>query len=159
MYTNQHGKEWAYILADADPRIVAVANTEILDKLCENLDADAWPSSGVILLGDEEPNQLPPEGVEVTMWTQLVSEGRSDSNEGNCRRPVYSFHLDLHFWDNRKSKRCHAHKLEYSVKRTLAHICFVISWRQECGLSFLGAHSFGSTFDLHWMIRMGVRII
>ena len=33
-----------------------------------------------------------------------------------------------------------------------------IRWRQECGILLPWAHSFGSTFDLHWMIRCGVHI-
>ena len=35
MYTHQHGKDWAFILADSTPSVVAVANTEVLDKLCD----------------------------------------------------------------------------------------------------------------------------
>ena len=30
MYTHQNGKDWAYILADATPKVVAVANTCLL---------------------------------------------------------------------------------------------------------------------------------
>ena len=51
-----------HIIADATPKVVAVANTEVLDKLCDALPADGWPASGVILLGDDPANKLPPEG-------------------------------------------------------------------------------------------------
>ena len=76
MYTHQHGKDWAYIINDSTPKAVAVANTEVLDKLCGALEDDAWPASGIILLGDDEPNELPPEGVEVRAWKDLVQVGR-----------------------------------------------------------------------------------
>ncbi len=159
MYTNQHGKEWAYILADADPRIVAVANTEILDKLCENLDADAWPSSGVILLGDEEPNQLPPEGIEVTMWTQLVSEGRSDSNDFEIADDPFALSTLIYTSGTTGNPK----GVMLTNWNTLSNVLCVQGvfelYPGDKNAAFLPwAHSFGSTFDLHWMIRMGVHI-
>ena len=41
MYTHQHGDEWAYILNDSTPSMLAVANTAILDKLVKHLPSDA----------------------------------------------------------------------------------------------------------------------
>ena len=48
MYTHQHGSEWAYILGDSTPALIAVANTTVLDKLVDNLpaEASAWPKCG-----------------------------------------------------------------------------------------------------------------
>ncbi|MAH90973.1 MAG: hypothetical protein CMA11_04315, partial [Euryarchaeota archaeon] len=77
MYTHQHGKDWAFILGDATPKTVAVQNTEVLDKLCDALDDDAWPESGIILLGEDPANKLPPEGVTVRSWIELVQAGRA----------------------------------------------------------------------------------
>ena len=51
MYTHQHGDEWAYILNDSTPSLLAVANTTVLDKLVKHLPADAaaWPRCGSFL--------------------------------------------------------------------------------------------------------------
>ena len=55
MYTHQHGSEWAFILDDSAPAMIAVSDTEVLDKLIENMPEDAakWPKCGVLLLGNE----------------------------------------------------------------------------------------------------------
>ena len=37
MYTHQHVSEWAFILGDSTPSLIAVSDTEILDKLVENM--------------------------------------------------------------------------------------------------------------------------
>ena len=79
MYTHQHGSEWAFILDDSTPSMIAVSDTEVLDKLVENMPADAakWPKCGILLLGNEPANQLPPEGVQVHDWTSFVANGRA----------------------------------------------------------------------------------
>ena len=78
MYTHQHGTEWAYILNDSTPALLAVADTTVLDKLVANMPSEAsgWPSCGVLLLGDEPANELPPEGVTVHAWADFVAAGR-----------------------------------------------------------------------------------
>ena len=78
MYTHQHGTEWAYILDDSTPALLAVADTAVLDKLVANMPADAgaWPTCGIVLLGDEPANELPPEGVAVHAWADFVAAGR-----------------------------------------------------------------------------------
>ena len=83
MYTHQHGSEWAYILNDSTPSLLAVANTGVLDKLVDNLpnDAASWPNCGILLLGDEAANKLPPEGVEVHAWSEFVAAGRASEND------------------------------------------------------------------------------
>ena len=55
MYTHQHGGEWAYILNDSTPTLLAVANTGVLDKLVEHMpkEASGWPSAGILLMGEE----------------------------------------------------------------------------------------------------------
>ena len=39
-------------------------------------EASGWPSCGVLLLGDEPANELPPEGVAVHAWSEFVAAGR-----------------------------------------------------------------------------------
>ena len=41
MYTHQHGTEWAYILGDSTPALLAVADTAVLDKLVANMPSEA----------------------------------------------------------------------------------------------------------------------
>ena len=62
MYTQQHGKEWAYILGDSTPSMVVVASTAVLDKLVASMpdDASAWPANGIVLLGEDEANEVRP---------------------------------------------------------------------------------------------------
>jgi len=159
MYTHQHGKDWAYILNDSTPKAVVVANTEVLDKLCASLEDDAWPSSGVILLGDEPANELPPEGVEVRMWSSFVKEGRAakdldgfNDNHESLSTLIYTSGTTgdpkgvmLSNWNTLSNVLCVQGVFElYPGDKNAAFL----PW----------AHSFGSTFDLHWMIRMGVHI-
>ena len=58
MYTHQHGKDWAYIIADATPKVERRQKHWGLGQLC-----DALPKTdgllGVILLGDDPANKLP----------------------------------------------------------------------------------------------------
>ena len=49
MYTHQHGSEWSYILNDSTPSIVAIANSECLDKLVDNHGDDASNSQRMVL--------------------------------------------------------------------------------------------------------------
>ena len=79
---DRHGDEWAYILNDSTPSILAVANTGVLDKLVKHLPADAaaWPRCGIILLGDEPANEIPPEGIEVHAWADFVAAGRASEH-------------------------------------------------------------------------------
>jgi len=159
MYTHQHGKDWAYILKDSTPKAVVVANTEVLDKLCASLEDDAWPSSGVILLGDEPANELPPEGIEVRMWSSFVAEGRAaedldgfNDNHESLSTLIYTSGTTgdpkgvmLSNWNTLSNVLCVQGVFElYPGDKNAAFL----PW----------AHSFGSTFDLHWMIRMGVHI-
>ena len=159
MYTHQNGKDWAYILDDSTPKVVAVANTEVLDKLCEALDKDMWPESGVILIGDEPPNKMPPEGVEVRSWTEFVSAGReADDLEEIANDPSALSTLIYTSGTTGNPKG-----VMLSNWNTLSNVLCVQGvfelYPGDKNAAFLPwAHSFGSTFDLHWMIRMGVHI-
>ncbi len=159
MYTHQHGKDWAFILADSTPSVVAVANTEVLDKLCDALGEEGWPSSGVILLGDEPANKLPPEGVEVRMWSDFVAMGRSASDLDGFNDD----HTSLSTLIYTSGTTGNPKGVMLSNWNTLSNVLCVQGvfelYPGDKNAAFLPwAHSFGSTFDLHWMIRMGVHI-
>ena len=159
MYTHQNGKDWAYILDDSTPKVVAVANTEVLDKLCEALDKDMWPESGVILIGDEPPNEMPPEGVEVRSWTEFVSAGR----EADDLKEIANDPSALSTLIYTSGTTGNPKGVMLSNWNTLSNVLCVQGvfelYPGDKNAAFLPwAHSFGSTFDLHWMIRMGVHI-
>ena len=159
MYTHQHGKDWAFILGDSTPSVVAVANTEVLDKLCDALGEEGWPSSGVILLGDEPANKLPPEGVEVRMWSDFVAMGRSASDLDGFNDD----HTSLSTLIYTSGTTGNPKGVMLSNWNTLSNVLCVQGvfelYPGDKNAAFLPwAHSFGSTFDLHWMIRMGVHI-
>ncbi|MGB1588929.1 MAG: AMP-dependent synthetase/ligase [Candidatus Poseidoniaceae archaeon] len=159
MYTHQHGKDWAFILADSTPSVVAVANTEVLDKLCDALGEEGWPSSGVILLGDEPANKLPPESVEVRMWSDFVAMGRSASDLDGFNDD----HTSLSTLIYTSGTTGNPKGVMLSNWNTLSNVLCVQGvfelYPGDKNAAFLPwAHSFGSTFDLHWMIRMGVHI-
>ena len=159
MYTHQHGKDWAYIIADATPKVVAVANTEVLDKLCDALPADGWPASGVILLGDDPANKLPPEGVEVRSWTELVQLGRAGEDLAEIADDPTALSTLIYTSGTTGNPK----GVMLSNWNTLSNVLCVQGvfelYPGDKNAAFLPwAHSFGSTFDLHWMIRMGGHI-
>jgi acyl-CoA synthetase (AMP-forming)/AMP-acid ligase II len=159
MYTHQHGKDWAYILEDATPKVVAVQSTEVLDKLCGALADDAWPASGVILLGDEPANQLPPKGVEVRSWTEMVQAGRAAEDLAEIADDPSALSTLIYTSGTTGNPK----GVMLSNWNTLSNVLCVQGvfelYPGDKNAAFLPwAHSFGSTFDLHWMIRMGVHI-
>ena len=159
MYTHQNGKDWAYIIADATPKVVAVANTEVLDKLCDALPADGWPASGVILLGDDPANKLPPEGVEVRSWTDFIKIGRAGDDLAEIADDPSALSTLIHTSGTTGNPK----GVMLSNWNTLSNVLCVQGvfelYPGDKNAAFLPwAHSFGSTFDLHWMIRMGVHI-
>jgi long-chain acyl-CoA synthetase len=160
MYTHQHGSEWAYILNDSTPSLLAVADTAVLDKLVANMpgDASGWPSCGVLLLGDEPANELPPEGVTVHSWSEFVAAGRNADMFEIVDDP---FALNTLIYTSGTTGNPKGVML--SNWNTLSNILCVQSaftiYVGDKNAAFLPwAHSFGSTFDLHWMIRCGVHI-
>ena len=159
MYTHQHGKDWAFILDDSTPKVVAVQNTGVLDKLCDALDDDAWPEAGVILLGDDPANQLPPEGVTVRSWTELVQLGRAGDDLAEIADDPTSLSTLIYTSGTTGNPK----GVMLSNWNTLSNVLCVQGvfelYPGDKNAAFLPwAHSFGSTFDLHWMLRMGVHI-
>ena len=159
MYTHQHGKDWAYILDDATPKVVAVQNTEVLDKLCGALGDDAWPEAGVILLGGEPANQLPPKGVEVRSWTEMIQAGRAAEDLAEIADDPSALSTLIYTSGTTGNPK----GVMLSNWNTLSNVLCVQGvfelYPGDKNAAFLPwAHSFGSTFDLHWMIRMGVHI-
>ena len=159
MYTHQHGKDWAFILNDATPKVVAVQNTMVLDKLCGALDDDAWPEAGVILLGDDPANQLPPKGVTVRSWTELVQAGRAAEDLAEIADDPSALSTLIYTSGTTGNPK----GVMLSNWNTLSNVLCVQGvfelYPGDKNAAFLPwAHSFGSTFDLHWMIRMGVHI-
>ena len=161
MYTHQHGSEWAYILGDSTPSLLAVANTAVLDKLVDNLPSDAasWPNCGILLLGDEAANKLPPEGVEVHAWSDFVAAGRASENEIEIADDPFALNTLIYTSGTTGNPK----GVMLTNWNTLSNILCVQSafkiYVGDKNAAFLPwAHSFGSTFDLHWMIRCGVHI-
>ena len=161
MYTHQHGSEWAYILGDSTPSLIAVANTTVLDKLVDNLpsEASAWPKCGVILLGDEEANKIPPKGIEVHSWTDFVAAGRASENDFEIADDPFALNTLIYTSGTTGNPK----GVMLTNWNTLSNILCVQSafkiYVGDKNAAFLPwAHSFGSTFDLHWMIRCGVHI-
>ena len=159
MYTHQHGKDWAFILKDSTPKVVAVQNTAVLDKLCDALDDDAWPESGVILLGDDPANQLPPEGVTVRTWIDLVQAGRAAKALLEIADDPSALSTLIYTSGTTGNPK----GVMLSNWNTLSNVLCVQGvfelYPGDKNAAFLPwAHSFGSTFDLHWMLRMGVHI-
>ena len=161
MYTHQHGGEWVYILNDSTPAILAVAGIETLDKLVDNLgdDAAAYPKCGIILLGDEEANKLPPEGVAVHKWSEFVAAGRASDNDFTIADDPFALNTLIYTSGTTGNPK----GVMLTNWNTLSNILCVQSafkiYVGDKNAAFLPwAHSFGSTFDLHWMIRCGVHI-
>ena len=161
MYTHQHGSEWAYILGDSTPSIIAVANTTVLDKLVDNLpsEASAWPKCGVILLGDDEANKIPPKGIEVHSWTDFVAKGRASENDFEIADDPFALNTLIYTSGTTGNPK----GVMLTNWNTLSNILCVQSafkiYVGDKNAAFLPwAHSFGSTFDLHWMIRCGLHI-
>ncbi|MED6337736.1 MAG: AMP-binding protein, partial [Candidatus Thermoplasmatota archaeon] len=161
MYTHQHGAEWAYILGDSTPAILAVAGPETLDKLVDNLGDDkaAYPPCGIIMLGDEEANKLPPEGIAVHKWNEFVAAGRASENEFEIADDPFALNTLIYTSGTTGNPK----GVMLTNWNTLSNILCVQSafkiYVGDKNAAFLPwAHSFGSTFDLHWMIRCGVHI-
>jgi len=161
MYTHQHGSEWAYILDDSTPSLIAVANTTILDKLVDNLpaEASAWPECGVILLGDQPANKIPPTGIKVHAWSDFVAQGRASENEFSKGNDPFELNTLIYTSGTTGNPK----GVMLTNWNTLSNVLCVQSafkiYVGDKNAAFLPwAHSFGSTFDLHWMIRCGVHI-
>ena len=161
MYTHQHGSEWKYIIDDAKPTVIVVSNTEILDRLVANLSDQGmdWPSGGVILLGDEPANEIPPDGIDVQNWSDFVAMGRAaDSKEaiGDDYKALATLIYTSGTTGNPKGVMLSNWNLLSNVIAVQSVFDIYVGDRNAAFLPW--AHSFGSTFDLHYMLRSGVHI-
>ena len=161
MYTHQNGGDWRFILDDSTPKVVVVANPEVLDKLIDHMPAEAsgWPSSGVIMLGDEQANKLPPEEINVVMWNDFVAAGRASEPLGepsNDHTKLSTLIYTSGTTGNPKGVML----TNWNTMSNVLCVQGVFDLRPgDRNAAFLPwAHSFGSTFDLHWMLRSGVHI-
>ena len=159
MYTHQHGAEWAYILGDSEPTILFAANTDVLDKLCEHLEADCWPTAGIVLLGDDAPNATPPTGVNVTMWSQFVAAGAASAPVGEPASDPNALATLIYTsgtTGNPKGVMLSNWNILHNIIAMQGR--FPI-YKGDRTASFLPwAHSFGQMGDLHFMVHHGVHI-
>ena len=161
MYTHQHGSEWSFILDDSSPAMIAVSDTEVLDKLIANMpdDASKWPKCGILLLGNEPANQLPPTGVEVHEWSSFVASGRASEAAIEIADDPFALNTLIYTSGTTGNPK----GVMLTNWNTLSNIlcvqsAFVIYVGDKNAAFLPWAHSFGSTFDLHWMLRCGVHI-
>jgi len=161
MYTQQRGKEWAYILGDSTPSMVVVANTAVLDKLVEAMpdDASAWPANGIVLLGEDEANEVPPEGIEVVNWSAFVQAGRAADAIGEVADDPMAL-ATLIYTSGTTGNPKGVMLTNWNILSNILSVQSVFPiYIGDKSASFLPwAHVFGSTVDLFYMIRSGVHV-
>ncbi len=161
MYTHQHGSEWTYILGDSTPKMVVVETPEVLDKLIANMppEAEKWPASGILLLGDEEANELPPEGVTLHRWAAFVAAGRASDELAEVADDPHAL-CTLIYTSGTTGNPKGVILSNWNILSNVLTVQGVFEiYPGDKNAAFLPwAHSFGSTFDLHWMLRTGVHI-
>ncbi len=161
MYTQQHGKEWAYILGDSTPSMVVVANTAVLDKLVESMpdDASAWPANGIVLLGEDEANEMPPEGIDVVNWSDFVQAGRAADALGEPADDPMAL-ATLIYTSGTTGNPKGVMLTNWNILSNILSVQSVFPiYIGDKSASFLPwAHVFGSTVDLFYMIRSGVHV-
>ena len=161
MYTQQHGKEWAYILGDSTPSMVVVASTAVLDKLVASMpdDASAWPANGIVLLGEDEANEVPPEGIEVVNWSAFVQAGRAADALGEVADDPMAL-ATLIYTSGTTGNPKGVMLTNWNILSNILSVQSVFPiYIGDKSASFLPwAHVFGSTVDLFYMIRSGVHV-
>ena len=161
MYTQQHGKEWAYILGDSTPSMVVVASTAVLDKLVASMpdDASAWPANGIVLLGEDEANEVPPEGIEVVNWADFVQAGRAADALGEPADDPMAL-ATLIYTSGTTGNPKGVMLTNWNILSNILSVQSVFPiYIGDKSASFLPwAHVFGSTVDLFYMIRSGVHV-
>ncbi len=161
MYTHQNGGDWRFILDDSTPKAILVANPEILDKLIAHMpkDANDWPAGGIIMLGDEAANEFPPQGVNVVMWNDFVATGRAAEPLGEPADDHTAL-ATLIYTSGTTGDPKGVMLSNWNLMSNVLCVQGAFDLRPgDRNAAFLPwAHSFGSTFDLHWMLRSGVHI-
>ena len=161
MYTQQQGKEWAYILGDSTPSMVVVASTAVLDKLVASMpdDASAWPANGIVLLGEDEANELPPEGIDVVNWSDFVQAGRAADALGEPADDPMAL-ATLIYTSGTTGNPKGVMLTNWNILSNILSVQSVFPiYIGDKSASFLPwAHVFGSTVDLFYMIRSGVHV-
>ena len=161
MYTQQHGKEWAYILGDSTPSMVMVANTAVLDKLVASMpdDASAWPANGIVLLGEDEANEVPPEGIDVVNWSDFVQAGRAADALGEPADDPMAL-ATLIYTSGTTGNPKGVMLTNWNILSNILSVQSVFPiYIGDKSASFLPwAHVFGSTVDLFYMMRSGVHV-
>jgi long-chain acyl-CoA synthetase len=161
MYTHQHGAEWAYILGDSQPSILILRDSGILDRLIEHMPAHAasWPAAGVILLGDDGPNNSPPEGVPVRNWTAVIQHGSTLGNAGPHPEDPHAL-ATLIYTSGTTGDPKGVMLSNWNILHNLIAMRgrFDIEAKDRTASFLPWAHSFGQMGDLHFMIYSGVHI-
>ena len=164
MYTHQHGSEWAYIIGDSTPSILFIADDEILVGLSEHLgdDAEAWPSSGVVVLGDDKPTADVPDGVNVGTWVDFLSSGRK-AQETDPFEPASLDHgrlATLIYTSGTTGKPKGVMLSNWNILHNITSMQgrFDIHAGDRTASFLPWAHSFGQMGDLHFMVHQGVHI-
>lgn len=161
MYTHQNGSDWRFIIDDSSPKALLIANPEVLDKLVDNMpeSADDWPAGGVIMLGDESANRLPPDGVNLQLWSDFIAAGRASDELGEAANDHEALST-LIYTSGTTGNPKGVMLSNWNTMSNVLCVQGVFDLRPgDRNAAFLPwAHSFGSTFDLHWMLRSGVHI-
>ena len=161
MYTQQHGKEWAYILGDSTPSMAVVASTAVLDKLVASMpdDASAWPANGIVLLGEDEANEVPPEGIDVVNWSDFVQAGRAADALGEPADDPMAL-ATLIYTSGTTGNPKGVMLTNWNILSNILSVQSVFPiYIGDKSASFLPwAHVFGSTVDLFYMMRSGVHV-
>ena len=119
--------------------------------MLSNSDPSKWPKCGILLLGNEPANHLPPEGVVVHEWTSFVADGRASETAIEIADDPFALNTLIYTSGTTGNPK----GVMLTNWNTLSNIlCVQSAFKVYVGdknAAFLPwAHSFGSTFDLHW---------
>ena len=161
MYVDQHADEWRCIIEDCTPEVIVCGDAGILDRLIEALADSAadWPCATVVLLDEEPANAIPPAGVEVVSWQELISSGRD--SEG--LEPFEGDHTALAalIYTSGSTGRPKGVMLSnwnmlHNVLSLQGRLPVMPGDRAAALLPWM--HSFGNTVDVHSMLHNGLQV-